>query len=103
MTDLIERLRSYEWLWRHAGFAEVADDLLMAADEIEELRAAIGRIAVRTPDPDGTVFVEMRSERGGVALLPLVTRNDRRIAREWQVMLGALPGKGQTITSRPRS
>lgn len=103
MTDLIERLRTYEWLWRHAGFTEVADDLLLAADEIEELRSLVGKIAVRSPDQNGTTFLELRTDGGRAALLPLISQGDRRVAAEWQLMLGSLPGKGQIITSRPRS
>jgi hypothetical protein len=100
MCDLLERLRTYEWLWRHAGFAEVADDLLMAADEIEELRAIATKMAVRSPDSDGTMFLELRTDRGRSALLPLVSQNDRRVGQEWQSMLGALPRKA--VTSQPR-
>lgn len=104
MCDLIERLRTYEWLWRNAGFDAVADDLLMAADEIEERRSIMAKLQVRSPDRDGTMFVEMRTENGRLALIPLVSQNDRHVARDWQVMLGSLSMQtAATSTPRPRS
>lgn len=104
MCDLLERLRTYEWLWRNAGFDAVADDLLMAADEIDELRSIMAKLQVCSPDRDGTMFLELRTESGRAAMLALVSQNDRHVAREWQVMLGSLPIQGSPATSpRPRS
>jgi len=103
MEELLARLRSYEQLWRDAGFTDIADDLLIAADELEEQRAILAKLAVTEPDAQGIAFVELRGHDGCAAVFPLCTTHERRIAGEWRSMLGCLPKAAPAATPRSRS
>jgi hypothetical protein len=103
MDELLARLRNYEQLWRDADFTDIADDLLVATDELEEQRAILAQLTVTEPDAQGISFVELRGHDGAAAVFPLCTTHERRIAGEWRAMLGCLPKAAPAASPRSRS